>query len=63
MIKNKAVAFIVFIIVFFAVWNLCDFLFTTFINNSVFNFTVLGNAIVPTVVAVVVGFITVFRKK
>lgn len=34
MIKNKYVAFVLFVIAFLAFWNLADYLYTTFITNG-----------------------------
>ena len=34
MVKNKYVAFALFVIVFLAFWNLADYLYTTFITNG-----------------------------
>lgn len=63
MIKNKYVAFVLFVIVFMAFWNLVDFLYTTFIARGTYHFTALIDGVIPAVVAIVVGFLLFLRKK
>ena len=63
MIKNKYVAFVLFVIAFFAVWNLADYLYTTFITSGEYHFAVGTDGALPVVVAIVCGYILFVRKK
>ncbi len=63
MIMNKYAAFIQFIIAFMALWNLVDYLYSTFITGSSYQFTAVSDMGLPVVVAVVVGYILFLRKK
>ena len=63
MIMNKYAAFILFIIAFMALWNLVDYLYSTFITGSSYQFTAVSDMGLPVVVAVVVGYILFLRKK
>ena len=63
MIKNKYAAFILFIIAFLAVWNLLDFLYTTFITRSAYQFAAGTDLAIPLVVAAVSGYLLFIRNK
>ena len=63
MVKNKYIAFGLFIIVFLAVWNLADYLYTTLITNGTYHFGAVVDGVIPVVVAIVVGFLLFLRKK
>ena len=62
MIKNKYVAFILFIIIFLAFWNLADYLYTTFITSGAYLFSVGPDGLLPAVVAIVSGYLLFMRK-
>ena len=62
MIKNKYVAFVLFVIVFLAFWNLADFLYTTFITNGAYHFTAGIDGALPVGVAIVSGYLLFVRK-
>ena len=61
-IKNKYVAFVLFVIAFLAFWNLADYLYTTFITNGAYHFAVGTDGAIP-VVAIVSGYLLFVRKK
>ena len=63
MIRNKYAAFILFIIAFLAMWNLLDYLYSTFITGSSYQFAAGSDMGLPVVAAVVVGYILFLRKK
>ena len=57
MIKNKYVAFVLFVIVFMAFWNLADYLYTTFITNGAYHFTAGADGALPLALAIVSGYL------
>lgn len=62
MIKNKYAAFVLFVIVFLAFWNLADYLYTTFITKGVYHFAAITDGALPAVVAIVIGYLLFVRK-
>ena len=62
MVKNKYVAFALFVIVFLAFWNLADYLYTTFITNETYHFTAGVDGSLPAVLAIVSGYLLFLRK-
>lgn len=62
MIKNKYVAFVLFVVAFLALWNLADYLFTTFITRGTYQFAVGIDGVIPAVIAVVCGYFLFLRK-
>ncbi len=62
MIKNKYVAFVLYIIVFFAFWNLADYLYTTFITGGSYHFSAGTDGALPAAVAIVSGYLLFVRK-
>ena len=63
MIKNKYVAFVLFVIVFMAFWNLADYLYTTFITNGAYHFTAGADGALPLALAIVSGYLLFVRKR
>ena len=63
MIKNKYVAFGLFVALFFAIWQLLDFLYNTFITKIGYQFSPIIDLTVPLVVAVTIGYLLFLRKK
>ena len=63
MIKNRFLAFGLFIVCFVAFWNLIDFLYTTFISDSEYHFGVGLDLSLPIIVAIVIGFYLFLRKR
>lgn len=63
MIRNKYVGFALFVVVALIIWNLLDYLYSTFISRSVYQFTVGGDLGFPFIGAIVVGFLLFLHKK
>jgi len=63
MIKNRYAAFVLFIIAVLAFWNLLDYLYSTFIIGSSYQFAVGSDIGLPVGAAAVVGYILFLRKK
>ena len=62
MVKNKYVAFVLFVVVFLAFWNLADYLYTTFITSGVYHFTAGTDGALPVGIAIVSGYLLFLRK-
>ena len=62
MIKNKYVAFVLFVIAFLAFWNLADYLYTTFITRGTYQFAAGTDGGVPAALAIVSGYLLFVRK-
>ena len=63
MIKNKYVTFGLFVALFFAIWQLLDFLYNTFITKIGYQFSPIIDLTVPLVVAITIGYLLFLRKK
>ncbi len=62
MVRNKYVAFVLFVVAFLALWNLVDYLYTTFITNGTYRFAAITDGVIPAVVAIVIGYLLFVRK-
>ena len=62
MIKNKYVAFVLFVIAFLAFWNLADYLYTTFLTDGVYHFAAGTDGAIPVAAAIVSGYLLFLRK-
>ena len=62
MVKNKYAAFVLFVIAFLALWNLADYLYTTFITSGTYHFAVGTDGAVTAVIAIVSGYLCFLRK-
>ncbi len=62
MIKNKYAAFVLFVIVFLGLWNLVDYLYTTFITNGTYQFAAGTDLVIPVIVSIVSGYFLFLRK-
>jgi len=62
MIKNKYVAFVLFVVVFLAFWNLADYLYTTFITSGTYHFAAGTDGALPVGIAIVSGYLLFVRK-
>ena len=62
MVKNKYVAFVLFVIAFLALWNLADYLYTTFITSGTYQFSVGTDGAIPVVIAIISGYLLFLRK-
>ena len=63
MVKNKTLAFVLFIALFLIIWNLLDFLYSALITGNGYGFAAGGDLFIPLVVSVVVGYLFLLRKK
>jgi len=61
--KNKYIAYGLFLILFTVFWNLLDFLYATLITHSGYRFGVGTDLFIPLVVAGVLGYLLFLRKK
>lgn len=62
MIKNKYAAFVLFVVVFLAFWNLVDYLYTTFITSGTYHFAAGTDGALPVGIAIVSGYLLFVRK-
>lgn len=53
--KFHLIQFLIFIPCFIAVWNLCDYLYTTFLAHNFFFFNVGSDILVPLIMAIPLG--------
>ena len=63
MIRNKYVALALFVVIALIIWNLLDYLCSTIIIKSAYQFTVGGDLGFPFIGAVVVGYLLFLHKK
>lgn len=63
MIKNKYVAFGLFVVLFLALWHLLDFLFNTFITGKGYRFLPVIDLVIPLAVSIAMGCVLFLRKK
>ncbi len=63
MIKSRKAAFILFVVLFMAFWNLLDLLCTKFITKGTYSFAASSDLAVPLVVAAVLGYLLYLKKK
>ena len=62
MVKNKYVAFVLYVIAFLALWNLADYLYTTFIARGTYQFALGTDGAIPAAVAIISGYLLFLRK-
>ena len=63
MIKNKKVAFALYVALFCLFWNLLDFLWVTVIAKTGYHFGVAVDLAAPLAVAITTGYLLFLRKK
>lgn len=63
MIKNKYVAFGLFVVLFMVGWNLLDFIWSALITKSPYNFSAGTDLAIPLVSALVIGYFLFLRNK
>ena len=63
MIKNKYVAFGLFVVIFLSFWHLLDFLFNTFITGKGYQFSPAIDLVIPLAVSIAVGCVLFLIKK
>ena len=61
-VKNKYAAYVLFIIAFFAFWNLVDYLYTTLIARGTYLFAAGTDGAIPAAAAIVSGYLLFLRK-
>ena len=61
--KNKFVAYGLYLILFIVIWNLLEFLYSAFITRSGYQFGAGTDLFIPLVVAAASGYILFLRKK
>ena len=62
MIKNKVVAFILFMVLFLVCWNMLDLLYCAVITHSSYQFAGFGDLGLPACLAVISGYLFFLRK-
>lgn len=62
MIKNNKIAFGLFVVIFLIIWNAAEYLYTTFITRSAYQFTTAKDLIEPLVVSILIGWFIFLRK-
>jgi len=62
MIRNKYIAFVMFVIIFLALWNLADYLYATLITNETYHFAAGSDGVIPAAVAIVSGYLIFIRN-
>ena len=62
MVLKMFVSLLVYIIGFVAVWNICDFLYCTFITQSEYQFSISTDMITPLVLMLIIQIVNMSRK-
>ena len=63
MMKNKYVVFGLYVILFLTFWNVLDFLYSTLITNSKYQFGAGSDLFTPLVAALASGYLFFLRGK
>lgn len=63
MMKNKNVAFVLFVVLFIACWNLLDFIWSALITKSPYIFSAGTDLGIPLVAALIIGYFLFLRNK
>jgi len=63
MVKDKKTAFVIFVVIFMALWNLLDFLYSTLITKSGYQFKSTTDLMVPLGLALVLGYLQFLRNE
>ncbi|MBO4897054.1 MAG: hypothetical protein J5590_01995 [Clostridia bacterium] len=63
MIKNKKTAYVLFIVLFTALWYFIDYLYNTFITKSGFKFELGFDFATTVVLGAAIGYIFFLREK
>ena len=61
--KNRFVIIGLFIVLFLGLWNLFDYLYSTLITHSEYQFSVVSDLILPLVISVIMGCLLFLTKK
>jgi F0F1-type ATP synthase membrane subunit a len=63
MVKDKKTAFVIFVVIFTALWNLLDFLYSTLITKSGYQFKSTTDLMIPLGLALVLGYLQFLRNE
>ena len=63
MIKNKYIAFALFVVLVIIFWNLLAYLFSTLITGHVYQFSAGNDLGFPLAAAAIMGYLLFLRKK
>jgi F0F1-type ATP synthase membrane subunit a len=63
MVKDKKTAFVIFVVIFMALWNLLDFLYSTLISKSGYQFKSTTDLMIPLGLALVLGYLQFLRNE
>jgi F0F1-type ATP synthase membrane subunit a len=63
MVKDKKTAFVIFVMIFTALWNLLDFLYSTLITKSGYQFKSTTDLMIPLGLALVLGYLQFLRSE
>ena len=63
MIENKNKAFVIFVAAFLLIRNLLNFMLTMLIDRSAYRFDPFNDLMMPMMLAMVLGYIFIYRKK
>ena len=63
MVKDKKTAFVIFVVIFMALWNLLDFLYSTLITKSGYQFKSTTDLMVSLGLALVLGYLQFLRNE
>ena len=63
MVKDKKTAFVIFVLIFMALWNLLDFLYSTLITKSGYQFKSTTDLMIPLGLALVLGYLQFLRNE
>lgn len=62
-LKNKYLAYALFIVIVVGFFNLFDYIYSEFITKSGFQFTAAADIGLPALVAAIMGYLLFLRKK
>ena len=63
MIKNKTVAFVLFVVVFLLVWNVLNYIYGSYISGSGYQFEASKGIGMPSIISIMIGYLLFLRKK
>ena len=63
MIKNKKLAFVLFVVLFLMAWNMLDYLYSVALTRSAFRFSSGTDLLLPLIISVVTGALLFLREK
>ena len=62
MIKNRKIAFGLFVVLVLGFWTLFDYLFSRFMTRSPYDFSALSDLAIPLLIAAISGYLLFLRK-